>query len=233
VALDDVEEIGISHGHWDHMGALIEALDEITGGTRKVNCHVNPGMFFERGSKLSNGAIAPFQNVPSEESLTQHGANVINNSDERMLLDNYFYLSGEIARVTSFEKGRPDHMCKLTSDAAWEPDPFLMDERYLAAQLRNKGLIVFSSCSHAGIVNVLHSLRTTFGETPIYAIFGGLHLVGALEKIIPDTIEGLRTFALKQIIPAHCTGWRAQYALIEAFGEEVVVPSAVGSRYTF
>jgi len=54
-----------------------------------------------------------------------------------------------------------------------------------------------------------------------------------MERLIPDTVEHLKQFHLKQIMPAHCTGWRAVYALLNTFGESVVVPSAVGSRFTF
>lgn len=232
IDLTDVEEIGISHGHWDHMGALLPVLGGITTGIRTVKCHVNPGMFLERGAQLSSGDIVPFQNVPSIQEMQAHGAEIINDQAERTLLDDYFYLSGEIARVTSFEKGRTDHMCKQSEGAPWTPDPMLMDERYLAVNIKDKGLLLFSSCSHAGIINVLEAARTTF-EAPIFGVFGGLHLVGSLEKIIPETIEELKKYNLKQIMPAHCTGWRAQYALIEAFGEGIVVPSAVGSRFTF
>jgi len=234
MTLNDAEAVALSHGHWDHMGALTAALDEITRGGRKVPCHVNPGMFLERGAQLSNGAIAPFQRVPAPDELAVHGAEVINSGAARALLEDFFYLSGEIPRATSFEKGRQDHMCRDGVDQPWRPDhPLIMDERYLAANLRDRGLIVFSSCSHAGVVNVLLNARQTFPDIPLYGVFGGLHLVGTLEKIIPDTIENLKQFNLKQVIPAHCTGWRAQHALISAFGEAVVIPSAVGSRYTF
>jgi 7,8-dihydropterin-6-yl-methyl-4-(beta-D-ribofuranosyl)aminobenzene 5'-phosphate synthase len=233
VQLDDVEAVAISHGHWDHMGALTSALDEITRGDRRVPCHINPGMFLERAARLSDGGVAPFQIVPSPRVLAAHGAEVVNSFAARTLLDDCFFLSGEIPRVTSFEKGRQDHLCRAGAQSAWKPDPLLMDERYLAVNLRGKGLLVFSSCSHAGVVNVLRDARETFKSTPIYGVFGGLHLVGTLEKIIPDTVENLKQFDLKQIIPAHCTGFRALHALLSAFGESIVVPSDVGSRYTF
>jgi hypothetical protein len=53
-----------------------------------------------------------------------------------------------------------------------------------------------------------------------------------MEKIIPDTVEGLRQFGIKQIITGHCTGWRAMHALADAFGG-AVSQSAVGTKYTF
>lgn len=72
VSLADVAAIAISHGHWDHMDALIAALDHITdhNRSRQVPCHVNAGMFLERGAQLTNGQIAPFQPVPSVATLT-------------------------------------------------------------------------------------------------------------------------------------------------------------------
>jgi 7,8-dihydropterin-6-yl-methyl-4-(beta-D-ribofuranosyl)aminobenzene 5'-phosphate synthase len=109
-----------------------------------------------------------------------------------------------------------------------------MDERYLAVQVRGKGVLVFSACSHAGIVNVLLDARDAFPEVPLYRVLGGLHLSGAaVEQRIPGTVAELKAFQLRQIMPAHCTGWRALHALLNAFAEAVVTPCAVGSRYTF
>jgi 7,8-dihydropterin-6-yl-methyl-4-(beta-D-ribofuranosyl)aminobenzene 5'-phosphate synthase len=236
LSLVDVEAIAISHGHWDHMGALLDALDHMTqyNKGRQVPCHVNPGMFLERGATLTTGHIAPFQRVPTPDELVAHGAQVINSREPRLLLDACFYLSGEIPRVSSFEKGRPDHLCRRSADEPWEPDPLIMDERYVAVHVREKGLIVFSSCSHAGIVNVLLNAREVFSDVPLYGVLGGLHLSGtAMEQLIPDTVVQLKTFELQQIMPAHCTGWRALHALLNEFGESVVTPSAVGSRFTF
>jgi 7,8-dihydropterin-6-yl-methyl-4-(beta-D-ribofuranosyl)aminobenzene 5'-phosphate synthase len=159
---------------------------------------------------------------------------VVNSGASRLLLEDCFYLSGEIPRVSSFEKGRPDHLCRRSADQPWQPDPLIMDERFMAVHVRAKGLIVFSSCSHAGIVNVLLHARNVFPDVPLYAVLGGLHLAGAaMERLIPDTMAQLQQFALQQIMPAHCTGWRALYALLRTFGEAVITPVAVGSRFTF
>jgi 7,8-dihydropterin-6-yl-methyl-4-(beta-D-ribofuranosyl)aminobenzene 5'-phosphate synthase len=234
VSLRDVEAIAVTHGHWDHMGGLLPALDEITQGERRVPIHVNPGMFLERGNRLSTGEIAPFQKVPSPAELTAHGADVVNNGDPQLLLDAFFYLSGEIPRVSSFEKGRPDHMCRDNDGQRWRPDPLIMDERYVAVHVRDKGMVVFSACSHAGIVNVVTNVRKEFPDVPIHTVMGGLHLGGeAMEKLIPATVAGLKEFGCKQIIPAHCSGWRALMALANEFGQGVVSQSAVGNRYRY
>ena len=232
IRLGEVESIAVTHGHWDHMAALPDAVDGIVKDGGQVTVHVNPGMFNERAVRLKNGTIVPVANVPNPAELEKHGAKVVNRGEARLLLDSHFYYSGEIPRVTSFEKGRVDHLCRASPDSPWIPDPLLMDERMLVAHVRDLGLIVFSACSHAGIVNVCTHARSLFPDIPMYCVMGGLHLGGVMERIIPDTVEGLRPFGIKHIITGHCTGWRALHALADAYGD-AVSQSAVGTRYTF
>jgi metal-dependent hydrolase (beta-lactamase superfamily II) len=141
-----------------------------------------------------------------------------------------FYVSGEIPRVTTFERGFPGQM-RRTADG-WEPDELLMDERWLAVNVAGNGNVLFSACAHAGIVNVCRHARATFPDIPIHAVRGGLHLSGPNEAVIPDTVEGLKAFGLKTIAAGHCTGWRAMAALANAF-PDALAPTAVGKRFTF
>ena len=53
-----------------------------------------------------------------------------------------------------------------------------------------------------------------------------------MERIIPNTVEALRPFAIEHIITGHGTGWRALHALANAFGD-AVSQSAVGTSYAF
>jgi 7,8-dihydropterin-6-yl-methyl-4-(beta-D-ribofuranosyl)aminobenzene 5'-phosphate synthase len=232
IPFGDIEAIAVTHGHWDHMAALPATIDRIIAQGGRVTVHVNPGMFNERAVRLSDGRIVPVANVPLPAELHRHGATVVNSFEERLLLDGHFYYSGEIPRVTSFEKGREDHLCRKNPEAPWEPDPLLLDERMLVAHVRGLGLIVFTSCSHAGIVNVCTHVRTLFPDIPIHTVMGGLHLGGVMERNIPETVGALRPFNIGHIITGHCTGWRALRALANAFGD-AVSQSAVGTTYTF
>jgi 7,8-dihydropterin-6-yl-methyl-4-(beta-D-ribofuranosyl)aminobenzene 5'-phosphate synthase len=232
ISFHDIEAIAVTHGHWDHMAALPATIDSIIKQGGRVTVHVNPGMFNERAVRLGSGRIVPVANVPLPPELNRHGATVVNSAEERLLLDGHFYYSGEIRRVTPFEKGRDDHFCRTNPEAPWEPDPLLLDERILVAKVRGLGLIVFSSCSHAGIVNVCTHVRSLFPDTPIHTVMGGLHLGGVMERNIPDTVDGLKLFNFANLITGHCTGWRALHALASAFGD-AVSQSAVGTTYTF
>jgi 7,8-dihydropterin-6-yl-methyl-4-(beta-D-ribofuranosyl)aminobenzene 5'-phosphate synthase len=233
--LKKIEEVVLSHGHWDHAGGFITALNLIKSANpkQKVVFQVNPGMFHQRATKSADGQICPFKKVPSVDELKSNGAEIINSEDSRLLLDQMFYLSGEIPRVTEYEKGFPEHFRQLPNKE-WVPDPLILDERFLIVNVRHKGLIVFSACSHAGIINVLKHAQELFPDIPLYAVMGGFHLSGhSVEKAIEKTVKDMKQFNLKMIIPAHCTGWRAVNALGNTFGDSIVVPSAVGRLYLF
>jgi len=165
------------------------------------------------------------------ELIAKAGARVVNTREPQLTGNGAFYISGEIPRLTKYEVGLPGHLRRSDDGQSWEPDPLLMDERFLAVNVKDKGLVVFSACSHAGIVNVMRHARETFPGVKLYAAMGGFHLAGPTEAAIPDTVRDLAEFGLDLIIPAHCTGWRALNALERAFGEKVVVPSAVGKRF--
>lgn len=235
VDLGAVEAIVLSHGHFDHGGAMLRALQMIRdrNGAAEVPYYAHPDMFRTRAVRFGTGALRLMEDVPGVDALTAHGAGVIETREPQLLFDGMAYVSGEIPRVTSFEGGLKGQHRRTLDGSGWELDELTMDERFVAVNVRGKGIVVLTACSHAGVVNVLAHARTCFGDLPLFAVLGGLHLTGANEKIIPDTIAGLRGFGLGVIAPGHCTGWRAVNALAQAFGERMLAPLAVGKRLTF
>ncbi len=236
IAFGNVGAIVLSHGHWDHAGGLLEAVGRVvsSNGGHPVACHVNPGMFLSRAAHLPDGGYLPFKAIPTVAALTEAGAAVVNSPEARLLLENLFYLSGEIPRVTPYERGMPRHVKRSQDGNSWEPDPWIMDERYAAVHIKDKGIVVFTACSHAGVINVLKDARNVFAGIPLYAVMGGFHLSGeGPEAIIPETVNDIRAFGLKKIIPGHCTGWRAVSALSRIFNGDVLVPCAVGRKFHF
>ncbi len=236
VPFGDAGAVVLSHGHWDHAGGMLEAVRQVAAanGGRRVECHVNPGMFVTRATLRHGGEPLPQKPVPGPEELEQAGATVVNQPGARLMLENVFFLSGEIPRVTPYERGLPGQVKRAADGNSWEPDPWIMDERYVAVHVKGKGVVVFTACSHAGLINVLKDARSVFGDVPLHSVMGGFHLSGnQMEEIIPDTVNDLRAFGLKRIVPVHCTGWRAVRVLTNAFGEDIIVPSAVGRQFAF
>jgi 7,8-dihydropterin-6-yl-methyl-4-(beta-D-ribofuranosyl)aminobenzene 5'-phosphate synthase len=233
--LAPVEAIVLSHGHWDHGGAVLRALQLIRdrNGGREILYYAHPDMFRTRAMKQPNGSMRLMEDVPSTEALTANGALVVIAKEPQLPLDGMAYVSGEIPRVTPFERGLPGQHRKTLDGTGWELDELIMDERFVAVNVARKGLIVFTACSHAGVINVLKHAKACFPDLPLYSVIGGLHLVGSNEQIIGETVEAMREFDLAVIAAGHCTGWRAITALANTFGDDKLVPLAVGKRFAF
>ena len=232
--MGSVDGIVLSHGHWDHCGAMLRALEmiQLRNGGRTVPTYMHPGMYRTRAMKMPDGLMRPFEDVPTPTMLEQQGARVVHATEAQWILDDLFYVSGEIPRVTAFETGLQGQYRRTADGLDWEPDPLLMDERFVAVRAKDKGVLVFTACSHAGVVNVLTHARDCFPKSPLFGVMGGFHLAGGNERIIPETVDAMRAFDLRTIAAAHCTGWRAVSALAAAFGD-AVAPSAVGKIYRF
>jgi metal-dependent hydrolase (beta-lactamase superfamily II) len=97
--------------------------------------------------------------------LSREGYSLVESDRPEEILDGAFFLSGEIPR-RSFERGMANHL-RATSSGEWEPDPLVTDERFMVAHLSGKGLVIFTGCSHAGIVNICRHAQELFPETPL------------------------------------------------------------------
>jgi 7,8-dihydropterin-6-yl-methyl-4-(beta-D-ribofuranosyl)aminobenzene 5'-phosphate synthase len=229
-----IESVVLSHGHWDHGGGLLKAFELMRAAApnRSVPTYLHPGMFAERGQRQPDGGVLPTAILPTPDELSQAGARPVVTVEPQLFLDSMFYVSGEIPRVTPYEIGVVNHVSR-DAGGAWQPDPFIMDERFLAVAVKDKGVIVFSACSHAGVVNVLTHARTCFPGQQLYAVMGGFHLSGETERCIPETVRDIAGFGLSVIAAGHCTGWRALNALARTCGEDIVAPLAVGKIFAF
>ena len=235
VDLGPVESIVLSHGHWDHAGAMLRGLQLIIdrNGGQPVPCYTHPDMFRTRATKRADGSLLQMEDIPSAAAMTSHGGRVIITTEPQLVAADTVYVSGEIPRVTPFERGLPGQHRRTLDGTAWEPDELIKDERYLAVNVAGKGIVVFTACSHAGVVNVLTHASACFPGVALHAVVGGLHLAGTNEAIIPNTVAALREFDLAVIAAGHCTGWRAMTAIANAFGDQRLVPLSVGKRLTF
>ena len=105
-----VEGIVLSHGHWDHCGAMLRALDMIRArnGGRAVPTYMHPDMYRSRGVKGRDGTMFPMEDVPTAAMLEDTAPSVVHSSEAQQILDDLFFISGEIPRVRHSRPGCPD-----------------------------------------------------------------------------------------------------------------------------
>ena len=221
--------ITISHGHADHHGGL-EGLFGRRGRLR-MPLVIHPDAWKDRKVVLPSG-VELHMPPPRRADLEREGLTVVDERGPSFLVDDTVLVSGQVERVTDFEKGFPWQLAR-TDGGDWEPDPWIWDDQNVVVNVRGRGLVVVSGCSHAGAVNVLRHARALTGENRIAAFIGGFHLTGGLfEPIIARTVSEIRALAPATLVPAHCTGWRATHELARALPEAFVQPS-VGTAFRF
>jgi 7,8-dihydropterin-6-yl-methyl-4-(beta-D-ribofuranosyl)aminobenzene 5'-phosphate synthase len=184
----------------------------------------------QRGIMTPVGMLMLLPPEPTFEAIEAAGGRLTQHAEAHGLAD-FFFVSGAIERVTSYETGLVGHHTMRAGQAV--SDPLILDERFLAAHVRGRGVSVLSSCSHAGVVNASLAARDAAGGESIDVILGGYHLAGKMmEPRIEPTVRDLAERVGPRVVaPGHCTGWRAKAALVHVFAPGRYGPSAVGTLY--
>ncbi|HEX2502877.1 MAG TPA: MBL fold metallo-hydrolase [Miltoncostaeaceae bacterium] len=228
VGLADLRAVVLSHGHTDHHGGLEGMLRR--AGARGLPLVIHPDAWRDRKVVFATGAEIHLP-PPSRQDLDREGVAVGEERRPSLLIDGTVLVTGEIERVTEFERGLPGS--QALTDAGWEPDPWIRDDQAVVAHVRDRGLVVLSGCSHAGAINVLRQAQRLSGTERIHAFVGGMHLSGpAFEPLIPRTLDELVAIGPAWLVPGHCTGWRATHELARRL-PEAYVQTSVGTRLRF
>jgi 7,8-dihydropterin-6-yl-methyl-4-(beta-D-ribofuranosyl)aminobenzene 5'-phosphate synthase len=222
----DVEAIVCSHGHFDHTTGLDGIIRRL--GTVHLPVLIHPHFWRRRRIILPGNEPREIPST-SRGALTGAGFDVIEEAQPSFLLDRSVLITGEVPRTTGYEPGFPPQQAWL--GGRWEPDPLVLDDQALIVDIKDKGLLVITGCGHAGVINICRYAQRLTRERPVYAVMGGFHLNGPIfEPLIPRVLDDLAALAPSVIVPAHCTGWRAQHAIGAKFGE-AFVPNSVGTRF--
>jgi 7,8-dihydropterin-6-yl-methyl-4-(beta-D-ribofuranosyl)aminobenzene 5'-phosphate synthase len=225
----DFRTMVLSHGHPDHHTGLEGLFSRI--GQAGMPLILHPDAWRERKITFPSG-VEIHMPPPSHQDLDREGWQVVEERAPSLLLNNSVLVTGQVDRVTDFEKGFPIQTAR-TSDGGWEPDPWVWDDQAVIVNVRDRGLVILSGCSHAGAINVLRYAQALTGQQNVHAFVGGMHLTGGLfEPIIPRTISELAAIGPDYVVPGHCTGWKAVNALISTL-PDAYVQSNTGTSLHF
>jgi 7,8-dihydropterin-6-yl-methyl-4-(beta-D-ribofuranosyl)aminobenzene 5'-phosphate synthase len=189
---------------------------------------VHPDAFlYHRFLELDDGTKLEFPQAIKKEFMKSTELEIVENSSPSLLADGMIAVTGEVERVTDFEKGLPN--ISVERDGKIEPDRIL-DDQALVIKLKEKGLVIISGCGHAGIINTIFYGKKISGSAKIHAVLGGFHLSGPIFKpIVERTIAEFKKIKPKVIVPMHCTGWAAIKRFSEKFPSSFILNS-VGTK---
>jgi 7,8-dihydropterin-6-yl-methyl-4-(beta-D-ribofuranosyl)aminobenzene 5'-phosphate synthase len=221
-----IEVLVCSHGHFDHT----TGIDGLIRSVGRANLPVLIHPHFWRRRRLALPGRDPLE-IPttSRRALTEAGFDIIEEQQPSFLFDRSVLITGEVPRTTGYEPGFPPQQAFV--DGGWQPDPLVLDDQALIINVTGRGLVVITGCGHAGVVNISRYAQRLTGGQPLYALLGGFHLSGpAFEPLIPRVLDDLAAMDPGVLVPAHCTGWRAQHAMSARF-PGVFVPNSVGTSF--
>ena len=221
-----IEAVVCSHGHFDHTTGIDGLIRAVGRMNMPVLLHPH---FWRRRRVVLPGREPRELPTTSRRALTEAGFDIIEERQPSFLFGRSVLITGEVARTTGYEPGFPPQQAWL--DGRWQPDPLVLDDQALIVNVRDRGLMVITGCGHAGVVNIARYARRLTGDQPLYALLGGFHLGGPLfEPLIPQVLDDLAALNPAVLVPAHCTGWRAQHAMSARF-PAAFVPNAVGTSF--
>ena len=227
IDLSDVQEVILTHYHWDHVGGLLALRRELMKDNPKALSivYVAGGIFDSRPSETGehNSMIA----IRKEYEAT--GGRLIVYSFGTDLIPGAWF-SGPVPRVYPEHNwsgsGKVLTASGLVEDNIPEDSSLVLDTA--------KGLVVITGCGHAGIVNIVTFAEKHFAEKPIYGIVGGLHLFAATDVVVDWTASKLLGYHVANLLAAHCTGIEATYRLRQDLGlsRKTAVVASVGSSFS-
>lgn len=212
LSLKDVKVIALSHRHYDHTGGLLDILEKEIRNKVPIISHSDlfkPSIHISE-KRISLNVGAPF----TRDQIANAGGQLI-------LLRNYLEISpgvywlGEIPRLSNFG-GLPENFYTIEGDELVKDK--LLDDTGLAVNVDGLGLVVISGCSHSGIINMVQYASKIVKTNP-YAVLGGFHLVNSKKEEIEYTAKALKELRIKKVFAGHCTGLKAECALLQKFGE--------------
>lgn len=196
IDLEETDYIALSHFHRDHTRGLLHH-----GFKEKKKIILHPRILTavletkdpeikQDFANIHRVLVNDFDPVPSKNALE--------------FVDGAFFL-GEIPRKNDFEPG------------CFEGDA--MEDDTALAFRTDKGAVVVSGCSHAGICNICEYAKEVTGQ-PLYAVIGGFHLLSEENPPVAQTIEYFKAENPPLLLPMHCVDFPALVAFHNAFGSQ-------------
>jgi 7,8-dihydropterin-6-yl-methyl-4-(beta-D-ribofuranosyl)aminobenzene 5'-phosphate synthase len=228
IDLSDVEDVVLSHNHYDHVGGLLSLRRELMKLNPKAmsRVHVGAGVFEPRlndAGQDQNGL-----RLIKAEYLATGGSFVVHDKPTELIPG--MWLTGPVPRPNA-EKNWTPGLSLLNAQGRIEDN---VPEDSALLFNTDQGMVILTGCAHAGIVNITEYARSMLGSKPIIAMMGGLHLFAASDQTLAWTGAKLKSYSVQSLLAGHCTGIEATFRLRESLGlnRKTAVVSAVGSSFT-
>jgi 7,8-dihydropterin-6-yl-methyl-4-(beta-D-ribofuranosyl)aminobenzene 5'-phosphate synthase len=240
-----LDAVVLSHGHYDHFGGLIGFLGEYNGKLKpKLPLYIGGEECFCAREWIGAPASGNF-GVLDRRALDQSNLTVTY-AERPSLVADHAFTTGQIG-LQSFERvlspstmkigfgdGVGCYPRKLPQEEQTKsiiPDQF-QHELATAFNVKGRGLVILTACSHRGVVNTIKQAQAASGIAKVHAVIGGFHLAPYPDDYVQRTITALKEIDADYVVPLHCSG-ELFYELAKAEMPTKLLRSYTGTRLLF
>ena len=240
-----LDALVVSHGHFDQFGGLqgflkkyrdvLPADVKLYAGGEDNFCHRYTG---------TPGQLTDFGALDRRELVAQKVSVVL--AENPTVVAGHAFTTGKIKR-SGIEKVLPNTLVEfamkdgLGCDAGHYTSAELLGktvpdehihEHATCFNVKDRGLVVISSCGHVGIVNSVRQAQEVSGVQKVHAIVGGFHLGPAPADYLDQVVAEIKKLEPDVVIPMHCSGNNFIAAVRQQMPDRLLL-STTGSRVTF
>lgn len=225
IDLQKVEALVISHGHYDHT----QGVPLFCQINQEAPVYIHKDAFEEcygqENGEIDKTPCSLWWTKKQREEIAPR----MSLTDGPLWLTDNIVISGTIPDVDG--NVPTEQFFEKQSDGTFVPD-LMNHEQFLAIRNGEKGIVVFSGCSHKGVIPVLAYVKELFPEDKISILVAGMHLYASSNQVRKQVVDKIAGEHPDLVMPVHCTGIEAICMLKTALGDKCVV-ATVGQHYEY
>ena len=225
IALTDIKTCVLSHGHYDHSGGFETYLKENQEAVVYAMAAANKEYFSASGEWHEIG-------VP-KDVLEEHGRRFKYVDEVTEIARNVYLIPHH---TEGLEQIGLRAKLYVKQGEEYLPDDF-SHELSLVFDTKN-GLVLFNSCSHGGVQNIVREVQEAFPGKKVYAYLGGLHMKGKQDgkeistfskEEIEALVDYLKMYGVEYLYTGHCTG-KPAFEMLKTYGGKMVQELTTGQE---